>query len=228
SVRAREYRALVRRRSSIIKEVTRTKNRIKSLLQFHGISIPRDYRRRNWSGRFIRWLETVKLTSESGNESLESLLRQLAYYRDEEAAMSRKIRALARTDPYKEPAKYLTSIPGIGVISAMIWLTELVDIHRFQRFDHLTSYVGLVPWERSSGERSGTAGLDRRGNRRLRTLLIENSWAAMRKDPGLMSAYYELTHRMHGNKAIIRIARKLLRRIRYVLIHETTYEMGLA
>ena len=124
--------------------------------------------------------------------------------------------------------KYLASIPGIGIISAMIWTTELIDIHRFRRFDHLTSYMGLVPWEHSSGERSATAGLDCRGNRRLRTLLIENSWAAMRKDPGLMSSYYELTKRMHGNKAIIRIARKLLRRIRYVLIHQTLYEMGLA
>ena len=105
---------------------------------------------------------------------------------------------------------------------------RMILVRPFRRFDHLTSYVGLVPWEHSGGERSTTARLDSRGNRRLKTLLIENSWAAMRKDPGLMSAYYELTKRMHGNNAIIRIATKLFRRIRYVLIHETTCEMGLA
>lgn len=157
SVTARKNRALVRRRCSLIKEITRGKNRIKSLLDFHGISIPGAYRRRNWSGDFIQRLETVELTTEGGNQSLKSLLRQLSYYRDEEATVSRKIRAQAGTDRYKDAVKYLTSIPGIGIISAMIWLTELVDIGRFQRFDHLSSYVSLVPWERSSGERSGIA-----------------------------------------------------------------------
>ena len=66
------------------------------------------------------------------------------------------------------------------------------------------------------------------GNRTLKTFLIENSWMALRRDPGLIHAYHNLKRRMPGNRAVIRIARKLLRRIRYVLINETTYEYGLA
>jgi transposase len=108
----------------------------------------------------------------------------------------------------------------------MIWLTELIDIRRFKNLDHLSSYVGLVPGEHSSGEKHITTELDHRGNQVLRSLLIENSWAALRKDPALMMKYTELTKRMTGNRAIIRISRKLLNRIRYVLINEKEYEIG--
>ena len=46
------------------------------------------------------------------------------------------------------------------------------------------------------------------------------------KDPALTQAYYNYKQRMHYNKAILRIAKKLLSRARYVLIHEQPYEIG--
>ena len=228
SVQAREDRGLVRRRNSLVRDKTRIKNRIKSMLQLHGIQIPDHFKGRCWSRAFITWLDALTLSSDTGNHTLNSLLRQLAYHRNEEAIINGEIRTLARSKSYRRKVKYLSSIPGIGITSAMVWLTELIDIGRFETFDQLVSYVGLVPYERSSGERQHTYGLDKRGNHILKTLLIENSWIALRRDPGLICAYQNLKKRMTGNRAVIRIARKLLRRIRYVLINETTYEYGLA
>ena len=49
---------------------------------------------------------------------------------------------------------------------------------------------------------------------------------AVGKDPALTQAYYDFKKRMHYNKAILRIAKKLLARIRFVLIHEKPYELG--
>ena len=106
----------------------------------------------------------------------------------------------------------------------MILLTELVDINRFRSLDHLASYVGLIPGEDSSGEQERTTGISRRRNVHLRTLLIECSWVAVRKDPALLMSLVNLTKRMPKNRAIVRIARKLLNRIRYVLKHEELYE----
>ena len=65
-----------------------------------------------------------------------------------------------------------------------------------------------------------------RGKKELKIMLIEASWEASRKDPALMARFHELTKRMHKNKAIIRIARNLLGRIRYVLIHQQKYELS--
>ncbi len=218
--RLREDRSLVRQRKTIRKEETRVKNRIKQFLHFRGIDIPAPFSKSYWSRPFIKWLEEVSLYCETGTATLSSLLRQLANHRKELACLNHDIRDLSNTTVYEDRVKYLISISGIGILSAMVWLTELGNIRRFNNFDQLSSYVGLVPYEHSSGEHEYTGGLDHRGNKVLRTLLIENAWVAVRKDSELMMAYSEYVKRMKGQQAIVRIARKLLRRIRFVLVNE--------
>ena len=66
-----------------------------------------------------------------------------------------------------------------------------------------------------------------RGNRRLKKMLIEASWVAIRNDPALALKYGELRKTMNAQKAIIRIARKLLNRIRFVLIKKEKYVTGI-
>jgi len=140
------------------------------------------------------------------------------------AQLTRQIRNLSRQEPYRTPVTYLDSIPGISILTAMILLTELVDMDRFRSLDHLASYVGLIPGEDSSGEQERTTGISRRRNAHLRALLIECSWTAVRKDPALLMSFQKLIKRMPKNQAIIRIARKLLNRIRYVLKNQQLYE----
>jgi hypothetical protein len=57
--------------------------------------------------------------------------------------------------------------------------------------------------------------------------LIEAAWAAIRIDPALMESYQALTKRMKGTHAIIRIARKLLRRLRTVMVTGVAYQKGM-
>ena len=66
-------------------------------------------------------------------------------------------------------------------------------------------------------------GLTRRANAFLRHLIVEAAWIAVRKDPDLLSCYLRLGRRMRKTKAIIRISRKLLNRIRCVWIRRTPY-----
>lgn len=122
--------------------------------------------------------------------------------------------------------KYLTSIPGISITTAMVYLTEIIDINRFKNTDHLASYFGLIPGESSSGDSCLHTGISPRHNANLRDLLIESSWIAVRKDPVLLMSFNQLSKRMPKNKAIIRIARKLLNRIYYVLKNQCYYETG--
>jgi transposase len=220
---ALEDRSLVRMRMSMVKKQTRCKNQIKALLSFYGYSIPDELSSSKWSRRFISWLESLQFQQESGKQALMALLTELKCIRQLIAGLLRQIRALSRQEPYRNQMELLDSIPGIGVITAMTFLTEIVDINRFKNLDHLASYVGLVPGENSSGECERNTGITHRRNAYLRAMLIECSWAAVRKDPALLMAFTKLRKRMPKNRAIVSIARKLLNRIRYVLKNQKPY-----
>lgn len=219
-----EDRSLVRSRYHFVKKLTRCKNQIKAFLNFYGINIPDDIMTNYWSQNFISWLKQLKLQQSSGDEALQTLLEELNYLRQIIARLTKNIRLLANQKPYREKVMYLRTIPGISTLSAMVILTELVDINRFATIDHLANYCGLVPGEHSSGEQQIITGISRRRNPRLRALLIECAWVAVRKDPALIMAFNRLVIRMPKNKAIIRIARKLLNRIRFVLKNEQIYK----
>ena len=222
--KALEDRSLVRMRTSMVRKQTRCKNQIKGALSFYGYIIPDELAKSHWSRNFINWLESLEFQRESGKQALQALLDELKHLRQSIAQLTRQIRALAQQEPYRTNVQYLKSIPGISVFSAMVLLTEIVDINRFKKLDHLASYVGLVPGEDSSGEQERNTGISRRRNAYLRALLIESSWIAVRKDPALLMAFDKLTQRMPKNRAIVRIAHKLLNRIRYVLKNQQLYE----
>lgn len=136
------------------------------------------------------------------------------------------IRNLYRQDAYKGNMQLIISIPGIGEINGAVILFELQDINRFKTFDHLCSYVGLIPDTDDSGDTQRNMGLTHRHNSRLRKALIESSWVIIRLDPAMLMLFKNYCKRMHKNKAIIRIAKHLLARIRYVLKEQKSYVEG--
>lgn len=226
SLQAQEDRSLVRMRMVMVKKRTRTKNQLKALLTFYGIDIPDKLSNSNWSKQFISWLEGLDFKYDSGKQAFSALLSELKYLNSAISQLTKDIHSLSEQEPYKMMVEYLTSIPGISTTTAMVYLTEIIDINRFKNTDHLASYFGLVPGESSSGDSHLHTGISPRHNANLRDLLIESSWIAVRKDPALLMSFNQLSKRMPKNKAIIRIARKLLNRIYYVLKNQCYYEIG--
>ena len=94
---------------------------------------------------------------------------------------------------------------------------------RFKNTDHPASFIGLVPMCHSSGESNGTGDITIRRHFMLRCLLIEAAWIAIRKDPAMTVSYTEYSKRMNPQKSIVKIARRLVNRIYYVLKHEKEY-----
>lgn len=223
---AQEDRGLVRARDMLVKKQTRCKNQIRAQLSYYGITPPPEINTSSWSGRFIGWLETTSFATASGRKTLDVLLQELRFLRQQIADLTRQIRALANEERYQCQVRLLRTIPGISTLSAMILLTELVDPARFGDLDHLASYVGLIPGSDSSGTKQVDTGLTNRRNCALRHLLIECSWMAVRKDPALMLRFDELSERMPKSKAIVCIAHKLLNRIRFVLKNQQPYVMA--
>lgn len=218
-----EDRNLLRTRHSMVRKQTRCKNQIKAILHFYGIQTPEDFTVRSWSKGFISWIESIQMERASGDMALKAHLSELAHIRQTIAELNLAIRALANTDDYRNNVQLLKSVPGISTLTAMTLLTELYDISRFKTLDKLCSYVGLIPDTKSSGETDRKTGMTGRRNVQLRVILIESAWTAVRKDPALTMAFGELCKHMPKTKAIVRIARKLLNRIRYVLKHQQDY-----
>jgi transposase len=223
---AQEDRSLTRLRAAYVRKQTRCKNQIKMLLYYYGIESPvRESTEHHWSRNYIIWLQGLALKHPSGSAALQALVGELLYLRQTILDVTRSIRTLAQTEHYRENVALLRTVPGISLLSAMTFLTELVVIDRFDDLDHLASYVGLVPGERSTGETQIVTGISRRQNKGLRAMLVECAWVAVRQDPALMMTFGKLAHRMPGQQAIIRIARKLLNRIRSVLKSHVPYEL---
>ena len=221
-----QLRSLCRLRCRIVQNMTRVKNRIKGHLHFNGISIPSHSEKSHWSANFIKWLLSVEFDYEPGKDYLLICIEELTEHRERLLKVVRTLRKYSRTFELSKKLKPLYSVPGVGFITAITFYTELIDMGRFPDLDHLASFIGLVPSISCSDETLKNRGITSRSNRYLRHLIIESAWTAIRTDPVLLLKYNDLTKRMKKKDAIIRIAKKLLRRIRYVWINQTEYVKG--
>ena len=163
----------------------------------------------------------------SGQDAFSNLICSYEYHRGQLLTLSRLIRQMIR-EYDNELYSLLKSISGIGPLTSSALITELGDINRFKNIDQLGSYVGFIPRIRESGETTHTGGITFRCNTFLRTLLIEASWQAVRMDPAMMQYYHKHLVNNKGHKVIIKVARKLLNRIRYVMKNRQPYITGVA
>jgi transposase len=177
----------------------------------------------HWSGNFIQWLKTIQFSSPPAADYLRLCVVELEEHRRRLAEIMRLLRRYCQQDEHKKPVQWLLSVPGVGPVLAVTLYTELITMDRFPSLDTLASYVGLVPSITSSDDRETDHGLTSRHNQYLRHLLIEAAWVAVRKDPNLLHSFTQLTQRMGKKQAIVRIAKKLLNRIRGVWKHQTCY-----
>ena len=219
-----QLRSLFRRRVHLSRQLRTIKNHIKSQLLYYGIKLPEEYDNPNWSRLMKTWIGNIEWKYSSAAESMRSRLKQLEFVWYEELHISNALRAYCRKH-YKKDYYLYKSVPGIGGITASAIIAELGDIRRFNRLDELAAIVGLVPGMYQSSENKISLGMTKRSNHQLRSLLVEASWVAVRTDMALQQYYRQHAHK-EPNKAIIKVAHKLLSRIRAVIISGVPYQMG--
>ena len=220
-------RQLVRCRLSILRDLQRTKNRIKSALYFKGIQIPEKFDNSNWSKAFVEWLKGIETEHPSGKLMFTRMIEQLEWERSQLLQIIRDARAILKEEEYDPNTKLLLSVPGIGPLNAVTILTEIGDIKRFTRAIHFNSFLGLCPTEHSSGEKEYKGGMTIRSNNMLRPMIIEAAWVAIRHDPALMLAFEKYKKKgINPKRAIVKIAHKLTNRIYHTLKEKELYEKG--
>jgi transposase len=223
-----QLRSLCRLRFKEQQGIARIKNRIISFCYLYGIQIPSQAECGRWSKRFIKWLEAIPFAHEAAKDCLQLCIDELKEDRQRLARTTRLLRKYSGSYRINQVIDNLCTVPGIGFLTAMTFYTEIIDMTRFRSLDVLCSFVGLVPTLHSSGERQSETGLSSRCNRYLKYLLIEAAWIAVRRDPAMLMAFHELSLRMKKQEAIIRIAKKLLNRIRYVWLNGKPYVTAVA
>ncbi len=221
-----ELKQLLHSRDRVRKNLARVKNQIKAQLAYYGREIDLEGHQ-SWSKVHITKLKEIIMHTEEGDFSFQSLLQDLDYFRRQKLAFHRYLRQLSKNETYKEDCELLVSIPGIGIITAMILIAELGTITRFPNLDTICAYAGICPTTHSSGEKNRVGKLTVRGNKYVKNAIIEASWTFKRLDPAMAKCFDDLCKRNLGsNKAIIRIAKKLLSRIRFVLTNRVKYELN--
>ena len=218
-----QLRSLCRLRGRHVRHQTRIKNRIKGHLSIYGIHIPEGIQYSNWSARFINWLRQLEFYHKSARDYLDICLDEYIENRSRIARITHLLRGYIKENRLSDLIKNLCTIPGVAFVTAITFYTEIMDINRFADMDHFCSYVGLVPSLHNSGEKESGRGITKRRNSNLRHLIDEASWVAIRKDPAMLMCFNDFCKRMRKQEAIIRIAKKLLRRMRHVWKNEKSY-----
>jgi len=213
-------RLLSRLLVQLSKRSRQLKSRIKQFLHTQGIILPKRSEMSHWSGRFIHWLKSLEFEYDDARYYLDKLLIDLEQARKQKTHHLRKIRTRIKGNKI---IQFLRTVPGVGLVTAFTFYTEIMDIFRFQKLDHLIAFVGLIPSVEASDKKEKIIGLTNRCNKYLRYLLIEATWVAVRKDPALTLAFQNLLKTKSKQRAIIRMTKKLVNRMRHVWKNQQQY-----
>lgn len=222
----RAAREVSRRRRQLVGDRMRAQCRIKALLRSSGLALMLPTGK--WSLKFREHLGLLRLHDRWAQESFHALLTQYDQLSVHVQEQTRLLEQLAETEAYRERARLLCTMPGVGLIVAMEFLLELQDIARFRTAKALASYLGLTPSESSSGEHIRLGSITRTGKPYLRALLLECTWRAIAKDPGLRRRYEQLQARTGGKRAAVALARHLALIARRLLLEHRPYQATLA
>jgi transposase len=122
----------------------------------------------------------------------------------------------------------LTTLPSIGPITASAYVAALDDVRRFSGAGQVTSYLGLVPREYSSGEQQRRGRVLRSAHPHVQSLLVQAAWRLSRSSSpdtvGLRTWAQAIARRRGKKVAMVALARRLARILFAMWRDETEYQ----
>lgn len=210
-----EDREVVRGRLDVGEGLTAAKTKVQALLKRHSLKKPADAGG-TWTRAYRAWVRALAEGSEPGLEAgarlwLASLLRQVAFLEHEVQTMDDHTAALAQTPRYAKPVEKITERKGVGTLTAIVFLTELGDLSRFQNRRQVGSYLGLVPKSDSSGDRVHLGHITHDGPARVRNILSQAAWVWVRFHSKAKRRYERIAARnpKHRKIALVAMMRQL-------------------
>jgi transposase len=221
SLEERYDRQVIRRRHQLLGDRVRVQNRIKAELRFSGIALPAS--RGSWSTAFFESLKQVQFDHRWMQESFQRLLDEYAYLDEQVRKQTHLLKELSETKTYRDRVALLSTIPGVGILSAMEILLELGDMTRFRRAGQLAAYVGLTPSQYSSGEKVRLGRITGTGKNNLRGMMVEIAWQVVMRNSHMRATYEKLKSRSGSKRAIVAVARRVLLCARRLLLDGASF-----
>jgi transposase len=202
--------ALHRVRESLVAERTATSNQIHAFLLEFGIDLP-------VGALAITRLpvlldDPVHALPPAIVSVLLRLHQRYAQLGGEIAELETQIKQQTIDD---EAGRRLLTIPGIGPITASSLLAMAGDARAFKCGRDFAAFLGLVPRQHSTGGRANLLGISKRGNKQMRSLLVQGARAVMRyadrRTDALGRWLQALLLRRHSNVVACALANKLAR-----------------
>lgn len=220
---SRELRDLLRARQQLIKGATSLMNHLRGLLRQEGIRLKGEA----FSGEDI--LLGI-MESEGIPQHLKPVI--MSYQRAIEELLKERSKIEEEIKKYKnEDINLLKSVPGVGEIASKTIYAAIETIKRFKSAKKLTSYCGLVPSVRSSGERTEYGHITREGRSEVRRVGIQGAHAILRsksKESEPLRRWHDSVAKRRGFKtALVGLARKILQIAFYVLRDRREYDYRL-
>jgi transposase len=197
-------RRQVARRAHIVRQRTRLKNQVQSIL--HRNLVPRCPAADLFGRKGRTWLAEQELPADE-RRAVEALLRQLDFHGEELRLIDTE---LGRAALGRDEVKRLMTIPGVDATVALSIVAAVGDFARFSSPQKLVSYLGLNPRVRQSGGQPASHGrITKQGRAHARGMLVEAAWVAV-KIPGPLRAFFQRVATRRGMQiAVVATARKL-------------------
>lgn len=167
----RHVRAVLSAREALVRTRVRYVSLVRALLKRQGYRV-----RSGHATTFIRRVEELELPGEVESE-IHPLLVVMAELNRQIEASNKILETLGRSN---ESVERLCTAPGVGLVTATAFVSTVDDVERFRGAHQLEAYLGLVPSERSSGEKQRRGAITKAGNGRLRWMLVESAWCILR------------------------------------------------
>ena len=201
----RHVRAQLGVREAMVRTRSRYISLISTLLRRDGLRIHNS----GYTPTFLKRLAQLEL-SEALRVEIAPLVLLLQSLNEQIKEADQRLRALAEGD---ELLARLRTVPGVGVVTATSFVSTLDDAARFAGAKEARAYLGLVPSERSSGERQQRGHISKAGPGRARHMLVEAAWTILRRRGPANAALHDwaaaIAARRGSRVAVVALARKL-------------------
>jgi transposase len=201
----RELRQMLRYRSLVVAQSVRMKNKMGGLLMEAGA----EYNKQRLHGKqyFTELLDTL----EEVPESVKDLLRLSRGAMEMFETMQQQLVARLEKNPLlAKRVKLLNSIRSVGPVTALTWILEVGNPHRFTSIAKAVSYCGLTSALDSSADKQQRGPISKQRNAHLQTVLIEAAKLAPRWNPQLAAVHAREVEQGNRNRATLAVARKLV------------------
>jgi transposase len=166
-------RDLARAREDAVNSRVQARHQLKGFLLRHDV---RYKGKTSWCAAYYRWLATLNFGAGAAQTAFTEYWQAVKAADDRVDRLTKALQASITGWRFEPVVGALQALRGVAAITAIGLVAEIGDLGRFVHPRKLMGYLGLVPSEHSSGERTSRGSITKTGNAHARRLLTEAAW----------------------------------------------------